>query len=256
MFYNFLVLLFYTFVFTNEQEQQLSIVTISRTHEYIFQTLSNIFLSNLSDASKTVHLFVGSPDDSYLENIKHHKQLFLHTINTDMWENLKKYTVHKRAYINYLQPLHWAYLYNSSLILLEDDVKIKYNALAFLNKAIENIKIDNYVIDCYVVSWASKKMDSRFENEDVFQRSDFCCTQCMYYPNKVLKDLFTYMKENEKNNIFEMGWQPYDLQMGNYFSIKNIPILAMKNPIIDHISTISTGLGNGKHRSKNWHRFI
>lgn len=163
-------------------------------------------------------------------------------------------------------------------LFLEDDVIMVSDAATRLDAtiaAIEKVigKDADYILSCYVVnSYAANIGGSPSNYQDInpsngyfnyyglhtasdqFSRytfgtpEGFYGTQCIYMPAKTAKKASDWMRTNYLSYPGIKNWLPHDHQLGAYSLEFNVPILAMHEPIAQHIGRSTTGVGTYFHQ--------
>lgn len=164
------------------------------------------------------------------------------------------------------------------LLLLEDDVILVSDAATRLDatiSAIERVigKDADYILSCYVNKGNAANIGGSPSNyqdlnptngrfnyyglrtaPDQFSRfifnvpERFACAQCFYMPAKTAKKASGWMRTNYLSHSGTKNWLPHDHQLGAYSLEFNIPILAMHEPIAQHIGKSTTGVGTFFHQ--------
>jgi hypothetical protein len=219
---------------------QVNIMTVSRSPQYIHQTLASLFASDpLVHELSPIHLFVGSDDASYLRIYHHHHQIKVIPMTESEAQPMKEWPIWRRACLNYFRCLSAPLDGKLGVVVLEDDVVVRDRFLERLFLSINELrahKLESYCLALYA--------SYDFENDASFYRGEYYCsygypfyaTPGMYYPARVSKELGEFVKKHGVDSSED----PYDLLVKRLYGDR---MYSCCRALIQHIGMQSTGLG-------------
>ena len=211
-------------------------------HPYVFQTLTSLLLATLEHSSALtpeIHVFVGSQNSSYLNNLKHHLNLRVHPLPSGLvtsfhWKLAK---TNWRAGKNYIRCLNLT-SGKAGVLIVEDDVVFSVNFWPRLLDTINQIEQDypekDWALDLYVRNPYHTKLDS--SKLYVKYVDKFCCTQAMYYTPgaaKIVIQTLTKLMTMNRNVHYDMAVSYAELS-------QMFPLFGANPPLVQHIGISSS----------------
>ena len=231
-----------------------AITTVARPKNYIYELLARL------QTDSTIRLIVGGPDCEYLERYRSDPFIEIIEISPHEWAHFQNCNVHHRAIWNYWRSLSLGPKtpQRDGLVVFEDDVIPAGGWQRQLYDTIEQIEAQfgrQYVLALYRASvrtkhWRTNRIYPLFDRYWLHSKEEgtyyalypireFFGTQAMYYPEQVRMGIAEYLKYD----IVDPPRLPYDLLLKEYLHKQGIPLFATIPCLVQHIGTISTGLG-------------
>lgn len=219
--------------------------TISRpSNEYVFQTLSSFGLQTserfCGSHTPTPCLVVGNKEVNYLENLKHHTAIV--PMEDPLWDLVKEKGGCEKFNLNFYRCLT---LSDNDVLYLEDDITFRFGW---------DLKLQNYLKELrethidFALSIYSPYDLSKSPTDFIAFDKGFYGTQGVYF-TKGMKDKFAEKIMNEGVlNYRHMA----DLLLQEFCNDNDIPLYALKTPLIQHIGKESAIHTNAFHKAPNF----
>jgi len=212
---------------------------ISWNRPYIHTTLSSLFASGYTGP---VNIFPGSPDWSYLKHYKQNKNIIIHPMPQNQWENIKNWSPERRINYNWCRTISPKY----DNIIMEDDVIFHDDAILKIIRLARMIKEDG--IDKYILSVFNTRKQFVFDRDVYQQAGPIVGQQCIYFPQLVVQTLKNYLwhmsiieKAQAYNGLTGRVWDtPGDLILGCIAEQLKIPVFVTARSIVQHIGAKSS----------------
>lgn len=204
-----------------------------RSKNWIFTSITSILLSSEHYVPE-IHVMVGAQNSAYLDNIKHHKNLYVHPLHIATVPGWNRKTGNWKGGWNYLRCLNETT--EEGVIIAEDDVIFTnefWEKFLSIQSHIKSIA-GEYVIDLY----------SRFPGKPVSEKQQtyrekvhsFCCTQCMYYTKGAAQAVYKELQQNLKG-VRKWG---YDMSVKHLLTQKTLPMYSAYPSLVQHIGVQSS----------------
>lgn len=242
----------------------IGILTVPRneTTNYLYIMLSTLGIAFPSQYLRSVHLYAGSNDTTYLKYLKYSSRFNIHDVDVDAGM-LSQLPIKTRASWNYARSLRSMITLEpnkSAYLLLEDDVILREGGHEFLEAAYREVvslqRPAPWIIDCYVVTFQwNRTIDGKTVFNNLTHLADFtCCTQCLLFSPEAAaivssiidKSIWSFM--TNPSSFFE----PYDMVIDNHQKTPSLEVWSMHNPIAQHIGKSSTGLAGINFHQGRW----
>ena len=226
-------------------ELTIAILTVSRSPQYIHQTLASMFA-----ADETVHrvrhvwIMVGQEDTAYLDRYSHHQRITVCPLSPDEAKMVAEWNIHRRFNHNYHRCLSVLQRESEALsrgiVICEDDIIFRDKFLTRLLVTIHEMESDYSLRDYALALFSAHD----FENDRSFYRGRLHCsygypfygTQCMYYPRGTSDTLAAFIDAHG----VQVCEEPGDLLVKRLYGNR---MYACPRALAQHIGTVSTGLG-------------
>ena len=219
----------------------LAIMTVQRDPEYLFRTLSSLFMADpRMHELGSLHLMVDAEDAAYLDDVKHHAIARIHPLSPAEGERVRDWGRHRRFNHNCVRCLCLPVDPGGGLVVVEDDVVFRDRFLTRLISTVDEIEDVANIRDYALALTTAYDL----EREPSFFRGALYCsyghpfygTQAMYYPAAVARNLADFIRERG----VEAFTKPGDLLVGESYGDR---MYACAWPLATHIGRVSTGLG-------------
>eukprot|EP00123_Amoebidium_parasiticum_P016709 comp23553_c1_seq2/m.39774 comp23553_c1_seq2/g.39774 ORF comp23553_c1_seq2/g.39774 comp23553_c1_seq2/m.39774 type:complete len:524 (-) comp23553_c1_seq2:617-2188(-) len=246
---------------------RVAMLSIPRKEKYVFETVTSLMLS--TNYPLHLHMYIGVANrevKTFYEPFNHMPRVTIHPWDIPPGKYPYRITKARANYGRILMDFHRTIEEAKAqkkkppqgLLILEDDLRIGHDSIERLIQGINRIEafgIQEYVLDCYVVSFASLMITNI---RGIMQRMGTpTCTQCMYFPAAVVPSLPQYILDTKGPKKFV----PYDLAIGGWLNItkseneKPKPWFSLRQSIVDHMGTKTTGLAGPNvkmHHARNF----
>ena len=229
--------------FTYFDDLIITILTVPREPSYIHETLNNLFRDpEIRRRKIPVHIMIDSDDRSYLSEYEGKNNITLHYLTPEEYAIEKEREPRSRFCYNYVRCIDIAQ--GRPLVVLEDDVDVRGNFINALEQTVTEMGshgLNHYILtlctrnglnidpSCYIGRYYIGHLAHGFYG-----------TQGMYYPPSVQKDI----RDHLISHGVESYRKPGDLLIGEC-AVKWQNLYAPSHDLVDHIGTISTGVGTG-----------
>lgn len=252
--------LFYGCHCDDTTQQQLPAIVFSsheRTDSWVFTTLTSLLLVSVEENVKPeIHIMVGGVDSHYLDNVKHHSNVYIHPltgVEQGVWARKER---NWRGGWNYVRCLNMtrqtAAGRSQGVIIVEDDVVFANHFWSTFQAQRKRILSDltpsttaEYVLDLYARFSKAPKDKNRLYTQKV---RSFCCTQCMYYTPQAADAIQHELRTNLKR-VTHWG---YDMSVKHVLQRKELPMFNSYPALAQHIGIHSSIGSFGFHRSKHF----
>lgn len=214
-------------------EFEISLMSIPRPVNYFSSTMHQV---SKTFPSKRIHVVTNQTHHLYtpwtrLPNVD------VHVVDVSWSVGLKEKSIAMYEYALSIST--------TNTLVLEDDLIVSPFANSILMNALGELKregMDDFVLDCYVVSWQGKKIHKNLRY--TFYEDDFgCCTQCMFFTMNVTRVMRRQMFKERQHQKPD----PYDFIIHNTARSNRIPILGTHRAAAQHAGKVSTGLTGVAH---------
>ena len=214
----------------------LAVTTVCRPKIYIHELLSRLC------AGTELRIVVGSPETGYLECRRSDLSIEVVRASPDDWDRFRDGPLQQRASWNYWRTLMHGVVdpRRLGLLVFEDDVVTAAGWRDRLEAAIDQIESKygrDYVLSLYHTHLLTRDYAEAFYS--IYPLQGFFGTQAIFYPEQVRIGFARYLKRNgvDSNRL------PYDLLLKEFLAEQKIRLFATAPCLVQHIGTISTGLG-------------
>lgn len=211
---------------------RINLITVDRKqNNYIQSTLDSLRKSDWRGRPHTVTLFAGGDDTEYLKDLG---------FDILPWREAKPEHPRLGFCMNYARALRHGF---GDVVIVEDDLEFCPDWLARLNEAIDEIKMEKYILALYsAIDLSPGAFDLGRHYRSYFAPS-FFGTQAMYYPESVRYELadFIYQNRNRK---------PGDLLISEWATTNNC-LYSLQGSVVQHMGIVSTGCASFHHRAWN-----
>lgn len=228
-------------------------VTCQREPFLLPITLASAFLADASTSElKNIHVVVDAPDLAWIGPLTQNRKIRWSS-RTDEQNLLSSgSSLHQRASYNYWRALQSMAADSQGLIIFEDDVIFKDGWLRMLLAALNEMQQDG--LDAFVLALYSPHdhEDNSFRRGKFYSSYFAACfygTQGMFFPATQLPAV-SQVVFSESAQTFRM---PYDLAINQYCTAQQ-NLYTTRNSLVQHIGSVSTGLGAGQHTSPSFDR--
>jgi hypothetical protein len=203
-----------------------------------------------------VHLFIGGLDSHYVDNLKHHKNLFVHDLlpeEAKWWSVKPRKRGNWRGAFNYIRCLKLSQRTELELRTKFDGVLVAEDDVVFTNdfwlrfQAVRDaVEADypgqDYILDCY---HRFAKRSKRVGSEKPYRvyGVQFCCTQLMFFTSGAAKLVADFMWSELKGST-RLG---YDTSIKRAALKHGLPLLGAFPALAQHIGATSSIGSRGFH---------
>lgn len=242
----YFLLLLLLLSFSQAIDRQLPVVVIT-THaregeDWLQQSLASLLLASEGHTQfPEIHLMVGGLDTHYLDNLKHHNNLYVHPLShtDEAWWNNNKGTTAWRGGYNYVRCLNISRTDTRDILIAEDDVIYANDLWIKLEALRDEIEVDHegdyYMIDAYHRFSNRGKPDAPGKHYRTY-RFHFCCTQLMFFTHKAAVVVADYIQ----HDLFEKPELGYDISLAHAATHKQIPLYGALPALAQHIGSRSS----------------
>ena len=237
---------------------KLAIPSINRP--YLAKTLDSLWNSDFDD---DVHLFVGNPDESYLNDFRSNPRVRIESMPAELWSQIKDLPDHQKTSANYLRIFEAD---EEHLFIAEDDVEFSSSWKSELGK-IRQAKPQSLI-----------SLYSRYEFNDPTihpcgwtELRTAWGTCGIFYPKELRKRLAdfvrkrfeqnhlpnNYWEENGIRRILPPGFIPIDQMLSSYLFETNSKAVISVPSYVEHIgdiTSISVNQNQGIRRATTFRR--
>lgn len=223
-------------------------------NSWLFTSLSSLLLVSVEEGVRPeIHVMVGGVDSHYLDNLKHHANLYIHPlsgIKEQVWSRKQR---NWRGGWNYLRCLnlstHTPTAAAQGVIIVEDDVIFANHFWSQFRQQRTRIQRDfsgqDYVLDLYARFSKAPKDRSRLYTQKV---RSFCCTQCMYYSAGATG----LIQQELRANLAKVRHWGYDMSIKHVLQRRELPMFNSYPTLAQHIG-IHSSIGSFQfHRSSHF----
>jgi hypothetical protein len=233
------------------EELSVSMITLSREPQYVHKTLVSLYAADpWVKRLDRVSVFIGSPDDMYVNRYRQHSHLDIHPMTAKGWREIEPLTLGQRLCFNMRRALKVADSARGVLVL-EDDVVFKDG---FLQKLIETIReIETTIGHTRYILAGYYSYDFRIfpdlHRGDLFTAypcDDFYGSQCLYYPREVvapLRDYITRFGFGDEHMPVDMVIKRLGADLRDRHDDTD-GIYACARALAQHIGDVTSGVGS------------
>jgi len=209
-----------------------------RDTNWIFTTLSSLLLSSSQQYTPEIHVMVGGDKSSYLDNIKHHRNLYVHPLDTTQVKSWTKKRGNWRGGWNYLRCLNQTG--ETGVLIVEDDVVFSNDFwdrfLQVQAQVKQHLQTQDYVLDLY--SRFPGRPVSAAATHKLFREKvhSFCCTQCMYYSQGAARQVYRQLHRDLR---ISQRWG-YDMSIKHLLHTGSVPMFSAYPALVQHIGVRSS----------------
>jgi len=211
---------------------KLAIATVPRTPGYLSKTLESLEASGFR---KDIHLFLGRPDQDYLQLLHGLTGIYVHDITGAQWNEIKGFRDFQKYVGNFVRILE---AFDEDLFIAEDDVLFHPRWQEELD--ILRTKRPRKLISLY--SAADYSGEKRF-----VEKHHFYGTCGIFYPNHHRRALATLLRKRLSPDVISVD------DLINEYLKDNREIIVISTPSwIDHLgesSSIQENRGHGLRRA-------
>lgn len=231
---------------------------VPKGNNWIFESLSSLLLASsgyweLPD----IHLVVGGDTSSYLDNLKHHKNIHIHPLSEAevdiFWSPRVEGRVRgnwKGGY-NYVRCLNLTNSHSTrtGVLVAEDDVVFTNDFWLKFNKIRYQIEQDfpgeDYILDCYLKHVLSIRTPLPKRNYGEYSTRSFCCTQLMYFTHGAAQTVMEKILV-ELTGRTKLG---YDISIKHAY-LEGLRMFGARPALVQHIG-VESSIGSSLHRTHN-----
>lgn len=211
---------------------RINLITINRSpNNYIHATLDSLRKSDWKDSGCTVALCAGSDETEYLKNTE---------FDIIPWREEKPQNPRIGFCMNYVRALRHGF---GDVVVLEDDLAFCPSWMFHLNNAIQEIKLDRYILTLYSARDLSPAPLNRGEHYRSYFAPSFFGTQAMYYPESVRYELADFIYSNRTRS-------PGDLLIAEWAHTNNC-LYSLQGSVVQHMGVVTTGCAGFHHKAWN-----
>lgn len=262
------LLLLISTVFVCMAEKPIPLVAFSTHHrepqDWLALSLASLLLASQGyEQLPQVHLMVGDTDSHYLDNLKHHKNFFVHELSpkeAQWWSAVPRKRGNWKGGFNYVRclnltlpqhsPLHIAEF--DGVLIAEDDVVFTNDFWVRFQEVRSAVEEDfpgrDYIIDCYHRFSNGGKPSAPGKPYRLY-KNHFCCTQLMFFTNGAARRVGHYL-QTELDKTDRLG---YDISIFKASQLYNIPFVGALPALGQHVGVKSSIGSMGFHISDRAH---
>lgn len=215
-------------------------------NQWMFTSLTSLLLStNTSMKPPEIHIMIGGMDSFYLDNIKHHTNIYIHPLDTKKIKGWNRKERNWKGGWNYLRCLNAST--EEGVLIIEDDVVFSHKLWSKFQETLSQIEKqfpgEQYLLDLYARFPGQKPEKGILYSK---KTKSFCCTQCMYYTKEaaaaVYKELYSNLQGVRK-------WG-YDISIKHLLHKKEFPMFNSYPSLAQHIG-ITSSIGSVTFHKSN-----
>lgn len=228
--------------------------------EWLPYSLSSLLLASQGyEELPQIHLMIGDTDSHYVDNLKHHKNIFIHSLTTQesKWWNFKpRKRGNWKGGFNYVRCLNITQISASSplylapfdgVLIAEDDIIFTNDFWIKFQQLRQVIESDfpnqkDYMIDCYH-RFSNGGRPSTPGKPYRLYKGHFCCTQLMFFTSGAAKKVGIFIQK-ELAKTDRLG---YDISIHHASQQLKIPIYGALPALAQHIGVHSSIGSRGFH---------
>lgn len=235
------------------------VATVFRESGYVHRTLASLRETGFFDDPENLplHLVVGSPDSSYLDEYRRSsKEFVVHAMSEEEAERLKMgaLTPMQRAGLTHSRCLdEGCKIPDAPLVLVvEDDVRFAKGWMRRIERAVGEATSslgDSWVM-CLYTPLTDEPTIAYQQGRSWYRKNYdwFFGTQGTLYPIEVARSFSAEIMRRCVNPYTT----PYDLALAEHMRANKIPIVATAPCLVQHIGEVSQGVCNHFHQSKSF----
>lgn len=218
-----------------------SLFTCNRTPNYCPNTLRRMFeQDSLLEEHLPLHIYIDGPSDSFLGDWAKDHRVRTHVLEPARWNEVRAWPLYRKVCANFVRAMRAPA--PGYLCVLEDDLDLRELWVNRLEETLIEMDKDHFS-DFGLSLFTPYDFDMMQPSQLLGERycsygAPYHGTLGMAYPKATAASVADYV---EAHGVITPSWAP-DILVGRALAGR---LFACPRPLVDHIGSVSTGLGGG-----------